>query len=346
MLTSGFTTVQTIGPCASASALFPSGHDRLIYGECLATMQALPAGSFDLIYIDPPFFTGSERRLQYNQQRGPSYDDTWEHGLQDYLDWLEARLAVMRELLQPHGALLVHLDWHAVHYVKVMLDRLFGSRHFQNEFIWHYSGGGASRIRFARKHDTILYYTRSATAWTFHADRVREPYKWTDGQPRADGSARDLTRGKLPDDVWVHHALLPWAQESQGYPTQKPLELLTRLLLATTDTGDAVGDFFCGAGTTAAAAQRLGRRWVSVDDSRAAICLAAERLAEQLAPHCRPAPGQRARAQAQARYERILADAGRVGLTETTLATVALSLPGATGFSVERWITGASDSLV
>ncbi len=299
MLTSHLQTLQTIGPDGSASALFPGGRDRLIYGDCLPVMRELPAGSFDCIYIDPPFFTGVERRLQHSQQRGPSYADTWGDGLQEYLDWLEERLAVMRELLQPEGALLVHLDWHAVHYVKVLLDRLFGMRHFQNEFIWYYSGGGASRIRFARKHDTILYYTRSATTWKFYADRVREPYKWTDGQPRADGSARDYTRGKLPDDVWQHHALLPWAKESLGYPTQKPMALLTRLLLATTDAGDVVGDFCCGSGTTAAAAQQLARRWVAGDDSRAAICLAAERLTEQLAPGCLVLNAQRARAQAQ-----------------------------------------------
>ena len=346
MLTQSFLTAQTIGPGGTSSALFPSGHDRLIYGDCLEVMRALPPGSFDLIYIDPPFFTGSERRLQHSQQRGPTYDDTWEDGIQDYLDWLEARLAAMRELLQPEGALFVHLDWHAVHYVKVMLDRLFGMRNFQNEFIWYYSGGGASRTHFARKHDTILYYTRSASAWKFYADRVREPYKWTEGQPRADGSERDLARGKLPDDVWQHHALLPWAKESLGYPTQKPLELLTRLLLATTDSADVVGDFFCGSGTTAAAAQQLGRRWVTTDVSRAAICLAAERLAEGVAPGCLTLTAQRARARAHERYERILADEARCGLDEATLAVTALSMPVTMGFTVERCISGTPASLV
>jgi len=336
MFNSSFHTIQTIGQGASTSTLFPNGHNRLIYGDCLAVMQELRPYSFDLIYIDPPFFSGNERRLQHSQKRGPSYDDTWEDGIQEYLDWMETRLVLMRDLLKLDGALFVHLDWHAVHYVKVMLDRLFGMRNFQNEFIWYYSGGGASRTHFARKHDTILYYTRSVKSWKFYADRVREPYKWTDGQLRADGSERDLERGKLPDDVWQQHALLPWAKESLGYPTQKPLELLTRLLLATTDTSDVVGDFFCGSGTTAAAAQQLGRRWVTTDDSRAAICLAAERLAEEVAPGCLTFTEQRSRARAHERYERILAEEERVGVDDKTLAATSLSLQSATGFTVER----------
>ena len=240
----------------------------------------------------------------------------------------------MRDLLQPHGALFVHLDWHAVHYVKVLLDRLFGYEHFQNEFIWYYSGGGASRTRFARKHDTILYYTRSAKTWKFYAERVREPYKWTDGQPRADGSARDYARGKLPDDVWQFHAILPWAMESLGYPTQKPLELLSRLLLAASDEGDVVGDFYCGSGTTPAAAQRLKRRWLACDASRAAVCLTAERLAEDISPGCIALVEKRARARAHERYARILADEHRLGLDDTTLASGALTQQGLPGFVV------------
>lgn len=333
---SSFQEIQTIGPPGNASTLLPSGRDRLIQGDCLEVMRALPAASFDLIYIDPPFNTGSERRLLQNVERGPSYADSWDDGLQEYLDWLEARLVLMRELLQPQGALFVHLDWHAVHYVKVLLDRLFGCRNFQNEFIWYYSGGGASRVRFARKHDTILYYTRSATQWKFYADRVREPYKWTDGQPRADGSARDYRRGKLADDVWQFHALLPWAMESVGYPTQKPLELLSRLLLAASDEGDMIGDFFCGCGTTPAAAQRLGRRWIGCDSSRVAICLSAERLAEQLSPGCLSLTAKRARARADERYQHILADEGRYGLDTATLAASALTLSSAPGFVVEK----------
>ncbi|MHB9105586.1 MAG: DNA-methyltransferase, partial [Armatimonadota bacterium] len=232
---SSFHTVQAIGPAGESSALFPEGRNRLIQGECLSVMEALPAESFDVIYLDPPFFTQQDRRLLHSVKRGPVYSDNWDTGLHGYLSWLQERLARARALLKPEGALFLHLDWHAVHYAKVVLDHLFGMANFQNEFVWYYSGGGASKDRFARKHDTILYYTNSPLAWKFYADRVRVPYKWTNGQPRADGSARDYTKGKLPDDVWEHHGLMPWSEESIGYPTQKPLALLERLLLATTD---------------------------------------------------------------------------------------------------------------
>ncbi|HOS42644.1 MAG TPA: site-specific DNA-methyltransferase, partial [Armatimonadota bacterium] len=271
------TILQAIGPAGEPTPAFPDGRNRILFGDCLPAMRALPDETFDLLYLDPPFFTGKHRHASQDAPGAlPSYPDDWADGLAAYLAWLGERLAEMRRLLKPSGALLVHLDWHAVHYVKVLLDRLFGMRRFQNEFIWYYSGGGASKRRFARKHDSILFYTKS-DAWTFHADRVRTPYKWTDGQPRADGSARDYARGKLPDDVWEHHALLPWAEEALGYPTQKPEALLTRLLLPLTDPGDVVGDFCCGCGTTAAVAQRLGRRWMAGDASRPAVCLAAER---------------------------------------------------------------------
>jgi len=327
---------QRIGPAGIASELLSDGYNRLIQGDCLAVMAALPAASFNTIYIDPPFFTGKQRLMSKEAPAGFTYADAWEHGLAEYIDWLGERLTVMRGLLREDGALLVHLDWHAVHYVKVLLDRLFGIEHFQNEFIWYYSGGGASRQRFARKHDTILYYTKSAKEWKFYADRVRTPYRWTQGQPRADGSKRDYQRGKLPDDVWEQHALMPWAQEHLGYPTQKPEALLERLLLATTDEGDTVGDFFCGSGTTAATAQRLGRRWVTTDASREAVCLTAERIAEFLVPGCVTHTERRARARAHARFER-LAAATHLGLDDATLAACALTrdYPG-TGFAVEE----------
>jgi len=346
MLISSCQLLQTIGTPGATSSLFPDGYNRLIHGDCLEVMRGLPGESFDVIYIDPPFFTGVERRLQQSQQRGPSYSDTWDEGSQEYLDWLEVRLAEMRRLLQPQGALFVHLDWHAVHYVKVMLDRLFGMSCFQNEFIWYYSGGGASKTRFARKHDTILYYTRSATEWKFYADRMRTPHKWTRGQKRADGSERDYEKGKLADDVWQHHALLPWASESLGYPTQKPEALLERLLLAVSDEGDVIGDFFCGSGTTAAVAQQLGRRWLTTDASRPAICLTAERLAEQLAPGCIKYTAQRSRARATERYEQIVADTERVGLDAETLAACGLAITTGTGCVIERLVDNAPGGIM
>jgi len=336
-----FHTVQSIGPTAESSALFPEGRNRLIHGECLAVIEALPAASFDVIYLDPPFFTQQDRRLLHSVKRGPAYSDNWDTGMLGYLAWLEERLARVRALLKPEGALFLHLDWHAVHYAKVVLDHLFGINHFQNELIWYYSGGGASKTRFARKHDSILYYTNSPSEWKFYADRVRTPYKWTDGQPRADGSARDYARGKLPDDVWEHHGLMPWSEESVGYPTQKPEALLERLLLATTDEGDVVGDFMCGSGTTATTAQRLNRRWVAADDSRVAVCLAAERIAQILVPDCLPRESKRSRAWAQERFRKIEQDETRLGLDAATLTACALTIIPGRGFGMEQ-ISGES----
>ncbi len=332
-----FDIVQTLGPPGAASPALPDGYNRVIQGDCLAVMRALPDASFDLLYLDPPFFTGKAFHL-FDNTPDPrhAFSDAWEGGLQTYLAWLQERLVEMHRLLTPTGALLVHLDWHAVHYAKVLLDRLFGYTHFQNEFVWYYSGGGASRRRFARKHDTILYYTRSATEWTFHADRVREPYKWTRGQRRADGSARDYTRGKLPDDVWEHHALLPWAEENLGYPTQKPEALLTRLILATTNPGDVVGDFFAGSGTTAATAQRLERRWVTADLDRVSVCLTADRVSDLLAPGSVTLAARRARARAQEHFAGICADATRLGVAPETRVACGLSLLPPPGFTVER----------
>lgn len=332
-----FHLVQAIGPAAEESGLFPQGRNRMLHGECLAIMEVLPAESFDTIYLDPPFFTQQERRLQHSVKVGPSYSDTWDAGLHGYLEWLGERLTRMWELLKPEGALFLHLDWHAAHYARVLLDHIFGMPNFQNEFIWYYSGGGASRQRFARKHDTILYYTKSATKWKFYADRVRTAYKWTAGQRRADGSARDYAKGKLPDDVWEHHGLMPWAEENVGYPTQKPEALLERLLLATTDEGDVVGDFMCGSATTAVTAQRLGRRWVAADNSRVALSLAAERLAPLLAPDCLPRAGQRSRARAHERHALIEADPTRLGLDQATLTACELTMIPGRGFSVERY---------
>ena len=337
-----FTTVQSLGLAGACTPLFPDGRNRMLYGDCLQVMRELPVASFDVLYLDPPFFSGKDYALHNSSpDEVLSFADTWAGGLTEYLGWLEERLVEMHRLLQPTGAIFVHLDWHATHYVKVILDRLFGYDNFQNEFIWYYSGGGASKTRFARKHDNILYYTKSKTKWKFYADRVRVPYKWTDGQPRADGSARDLEKGKLPDDVWEEHGLLPWAQESLGYPTQKPETLLERLLLATSDEGDVVGDFFCGSGTTAAVAQRLGRRWVTADESRIAISLAAERLAEIVNPGSIPRPSLvRSRALAKTRFEAILADEERLGLTPEMLEAVNVSLYPAVGFAVETLCHG------
>ena len=257
--------------------------NKLIWGDNLLVMGSLLdkfAGKIDLIYIDPPFATGSN--FSFTTEIGESgeevikeqsvieekaYRDTWGSGRSSFLAMLSLRLRLMRSLLSPKGAIYVHLDYRVGPYVKTILDEILGEDNFRNEVIWYYSGGGASKEQWARKHDNIFYYS-AGTAWTFNVDDVRQPYKWVDGQKRADGSGRDLERGKLPDDVFDLHGVMPWAGEKTGYETQKPESLLERFIKASSNPGDLVADFFCGSGTTLAVAEKLGRRWIGCDLGR------------------------------------------------------------------------------
>ncbi|MEJ5198722.1 MAG: site-specific DNA-methyltransferase, partial [Anaerolineae bacterium] len=193
-----------------------------------------------------------------------------------YLDWLKARLALLRDLLHETGTLYVHLDWHAVHYVKVELDRLFGRKRFLNEIIWCYHGPSPIRSAFKRKHDTILVYTRSAD-YFFDADAVRIPYdevtvRTFAGSAKAGfGKTPDLARGKVPEDWWYFPVVARLHNERIGYETQKPEALLERIIRASSRPGDLVGDFFAGSGTTGVVAARLGRHAVLVDRNPVAV---------------------------------------------------------------------------
>jgi len=267
--------------------------NKLIWGDNLLVMGSLLekfAGKIDLIYIDPPFATGAN--FSFTTEIGDSgaevikeqsaieekaYRDTWGAGRSSFLDMLSVRLRFMKDLLSAKGAIYVHLDYRVGPYVKAILDEVFGEDNFRNEVIWYYSGGGASKEQWARKHDNIFYYSAGST-WTFNVDDVRQPYKWVDGQKRADGSGRDLERGKIPDDVFDLHGVMPWAGEKTGYETQKPESLLERLIKASSNEGDLVADFFCGSGTTLAVAEKLGRRWIGGDLGRWGIHVTRKRL--------------------------------------------------------------------
>ncbi|HSW46755.1 MAG TPA: site-specific DNA-methyltransferase [Phycisphaerae bacterium] len=246
-------------------------------------MSRLPSGSIDLIYADPPFFTGKRRAHGGGRH---AFTDCWSGGLTDYLAFLRSRLEEMRRLLKPSGALYVHLDWHAVHHVKIMLDEVFGSENFLNEIIWSYRTGGCSRRWFPRKHDTLLVYARRIGRHRFNILR--------DGVFRTDGLKYDETgrpykstragrlyfhrEGPAITDVWEIPFLSTVSRERVGYPTQKPEALLERVIRASTDGGDVVADFFCGSGTTLAVAARLGRRWLGCDVSPGAVRLSRRRL--------------------------------------------------------------------
>lgn len=258
----------------------------------LDRMMSQWAGRFQLIYADPPFSSGKVYAARVDGARGQAahavaaYRD--DQDFDAYLAWLERRLAICRDLLTPSGTLYVHLDWHAVHYVKVMLDRLFGRQRFLNEIIWCYHGPSPIRSAFKRKHDTILVYTRTAD-YFFDADAVRVPYdastvKTFASSPKAGfGKTPDLERGKVPEDWWYFPVVARLHSERAGYETQKPEALLERIIKASSRPGDRVGDFFAGAGTTGVAAARLGRDAVLADRNPVGVEKSLLRLA-RLAP--------------------------------------------------------------
>jgi DNA modification methylase len=246
------------------------------------------AGRFQLIYLDPPFGSGKAYAARVEGSRSEqaravnAYRD--DLAFDAYLAWLAERLAWLRDLLHETGTLYVHLDWHAVHYVKVELDRLFGRERFLNEIIWCYHGPSPIRSAFKRKHDTILVYTRSAN-YFFDADAVRVPYdastvKTFASSPKAGfGRTPDLERGKVPEDWWYFPVVARIHAERVGYETQKPEALLERIVKASSRPGDLVGDFFAGAGTTGVVAARLGRDALLVERNPIGIEKALLRLA-------------------------------------------------------------------
>jgi site-specific DNA-methyltransferase (adenine-specific) len=259
----------------------PSGVDhwyvnRVFRGDNLELMRSLPPGCCDLVYVDPPFWLESRSRRAASGA-----------GLAAYLQFLEPRLEQMHRLLAETGSFYCHLDWRAVHYVKVRLDGIFGYGNFLNEVIWSYRTGGVSRRWFGRKHDTILVYAKHRGRHRFRVlregrfrteglklDEHGKPYK----QTRA-GRLYFHRDGPLLTDVWDIPFLSTVSMERAGYPSQKPLSLAERIVRASSDVGGLVGDFFCGSGTTLVAAQRLGRRWVGCDVSAKAVGLARRRLA-------------------------------------------------------------------
>jgi DNA modification methylase len=251
--------------------------NRLYCGDNLHVMRALPDDSIDLIVVDPPFFSGYD----YRQKNGPrSYSDIWEGGLDEYLAWLNARLYEMKRLLKPDGTLYVHLDYHAAHYVKVELDKLFGYGRMLNEIIWHMNSGQRRAHAFGPRHNVILRYSASDRP-TFNADAVREPYSPDINVP-ASKAHYYHPDGKVADDVWRIPILSQNdRRERTGYPTQKPEALLERIIRASSNPGDVVADFFCGSGTALVAAGRLGRCWIGCDNAPDAIRVTLSRLEGQ-----------------------------------------------------------------
>jgi site-specific DNA-methyltransferase (adenine-specific) len=255
-------------------------------------LPGLPAGSFQLIYIDPPFNTGklqSRRSLRVLRDeagertgfQGRRYssqllsESSYRDSFEDYLGFLAPHLEQARRLLAPEGSLYFHIDYREAHYCKLLLDEVFGRECFLNEIIWAYDYGARARRRWPAKHDTILVYVRDPDRYHFDSEAVdREPYM-------APGlvTPEKAARGKLPTDVWWHTIVPTNGGEKTGYPTQKPEGVLRRIVAASTRPGDWCLDFFAGSGTLGAVAARLGRRYVLIDSNPEAVEIMRSRLA-------------------------------------------------------------------
>ena len=261
-------------------------------GDNLEVIAKFPDGRFDLVYIDPPFNTGRrQRRTQLRTELAEDGDRVgWSEKRyrttrlasrwfadafgDDYIAFLEPRLEEAHRLLAPTGSFFLHLDFREVHYAKVVLDGIFGRSSFMNEIIWAYDYGARSRTRWSPKHDNILWYAKDPARYTFNLDAAdRIPYM----APRLVGPEK-VARGKTPTDTWWHTIVSPNGKEKTGYPTQKPLGIVERLVAVHSNPGDRLLDFFAGSGTLGAAALRLGRDATLVDDNPEAVAVMRARL--------------------------------------------------------------------
>jgi site-specific DNA-methyltransferase (adenine-specific) len=261
------------------------------FGDNLPILKRLSDSSIQLVYVDPPFNTGrKQQRSKASTQRSDqgdrigfkgeryetvrstvlSYDDQFAN----YWEFLEPRLEEAFRVLNKTGTLYLHLDYRESHYAKVLLDALFGPECFLNEIIWAYDYGGKSKSRWPSKHDTILVYVKDPASYYFDSEAVdREPYM-------APGlvTPEKVEKGKLPTDVWWHTIVSPTGKEKTGYPTQKPIGILRRIIQASSKEGDTVLDFFAGSGTTGFVAHELGRQFILVDQNHESIEVIKNRL--------------------------------------------------------------------
>lgn len=254
------------------------------FGDNLPRLRALQAESVDLIYIDPPFNTGRTQRLDRVRTRRaedgaragfggrryasePAGSQSFADAFDDFEGFLVPRLEELHRVLAADGSLFLHIDFREVHYCKVWLDRIFGRDAFLNELIWAYDYGARSKKRWSAKHDNILWYAKDPERYTFHFDAMdRIPYM----APGLVGKEK-AARGKTPTDVWWHTIVPTNGKERTGYPTQKPLGILRRILAVHSSPGDLVLDCFAGSGTTGAAALELGRRALLMDANPTAL---------------------------------------------------------------------------
>ncbi len=258
--------------------------NQIYFSDNLPVLQRIPQESIDLIYIDPPFNTGrKQKRTQIVTQQSSDGDRTgfkgrryrttnvgmseYEDVFDDYLGFLEPRLDQAFRILTPSGTLYFHIDYREVHYCKVLLDKIFGRDCFLNEIIWAYDYGGRTKKKWPPKHDNILVYVKNPAQYTFNlTDIDRIPYM----APGLVGPEK-ASRGKLPTDTWWHTIVSTNSKEKTGYPTQKPLAILNRIVRASSNPGEKVLDFFAGSGTTGMSCLQLDRRFILVENNPQAL---------------------------------------------------------------------------
>lgn len=267
---------------SSTSVVSSSHMNKLMQGDNLSICKYLAQTGYtnriNLIYIDPPFFSKADYKANLKLKvddkksipiiRQKAYTDSWENGMEEYLVMLTARLFAFKELLSDEGSIWVHLDWHGAHYVKIIMDEIFGEENFINEIIWNYKSGGSTKKRFSRKHDTILFYSKTSKYY-FEPQQEKsynrdfKPYRFKGVKEYKDDKGwYTLVNMK---DVWQIDMVGRTSAERTGYATQKPEALLAQIIKSTTKEGDLCADFFGGSGTMAATAEKMGRQWLSCD---------------------------------------------------------------------------------
>lgn len=268
--------------------------NNLVFQEDnLRILKGLPSSSISLIYIDPPFNTGKKQQLtQTKVMKDPKGDRNgfkgqryktitlssraYHDSFDDFIDFLRPRLEEAERILTPNGSIYFHIDYREVHYCKILLDEIFGRESFLNEIIWAYDYGARSKKRWSAKHDNILWYAKNPNDYIFNYDAVeRIPYM----APGLVGEEK-AARGKTITDTWWHTIVSPTGKEKTGYPTQKPLGILRRIVAVSSNKGDTVLDFFAGSGTTGIAAHELGRKFILVDSNKQAIDVMKKRFAK------------------------------------------------------------------
>jgi site-specific DNA-methyltransferase (adenine-specific) len=266
--------------------------NKIYFGDNLEVLKKIPAGKISLIYIDPPFNTGRKqsrtqiktlpsktgdrvgyqgRRYQTIKVGSQEYEDEFE----DYLAFLKPRLEEAHRVLKPNGSLYFHIDYREVHYCKILLDKIFGRENFLNEIIWAYDYGARTRKKWPPKHDNILWYAKDYRNYIFNFENVDRIAYMAPGLVGPEKAAR----GKFPTDTWWHTIVPTKGSEKTGYPTQKPIGVLRRIILASSNKGDTVLDFFAGSGTTGAVCLELKRKFILVDNNLQAMKVMEKRFA-------------------------------------------------------------------